>query len=135
MSSVGGDILEITYNHPTVGTGRFFAKSNEDGQFDLGGFRVNDDANGISGDGGIIKQLNQVRWKVECTVASDMNTRLDMEKAVALCGSPVDANWTFSHINGTVYAGTGCPVGDYSMNTNQATFPLVIAGGGKLAKQ
>lgn len=135
MPSIGGDLLEATFNHPTLGTGRVFFKANEDGQFDLGGFRRNDDANMVSGDGGVITQLNQVRWKVEGTVAWDMNTREDLTTLTELAGNPVDSDWTFSHKNGTVWAGKGNPVGDLSGNTNQATFSVTWAGGGGLKRQ
>jgi hypothetical protein len=39
MAAVGGDILEVTYAHETLGSGTFFPKSGEDSTFDLGGFR------------------------------------------------------------------------------------------------
>jgi len=41
----------------------------------------------------------------------------------------------FSNINGTIYAGTGQPVGDVQMNGNASSFTLKVAGGGKLTKQ
>jgi len=52
-----------------------------------------------------------------------------------LASSPILATWTFSHINGTVYTGTGKPVGDLPVNVNQSTFTLKVSGGGKLKKQ
>jgi hypothetical protein len=42
--AVHGDILEVTYNHPTLGSGVFYPKANEGNKFDPGGFRNNDDA-------------------------------------------------------------------------------------------
>lgn len=134
MPAIGGDLLEITFNHPTLGTGIIYPKSNEDSTFDTGGFRSADDANMIDGSGEMIDQLNRVRWSLESTVAWDMNTREDLEKVVAMSGSPVPAEWTFSHVNGTVYGGTGKPVGDLQGNGNAATFSLKISGGGILKK-
>lgn len=134
MSSTGGDLLEIKINHPVLGALTLFAKANEDGQFDLGGFRNNDDANMVDGSGANIKQLNRVRWKIETTVAWDMNTREDLTKLVAIAGSPLDSDCIISHINGTVWKGLGAPVGDVSGNSNNATFPLVLSGGGQLVK-
>jgi hypothetical protein len=132
--ATGGDIIEINYNHPTVGSGVIFAKSNEDSDFDLGGPRSNDDASGVTGNGEMIDQMNNVRWMFGVLVAWDMNTRKDLENINALAASPVPSDWTISHINGSVYAGSGKPVGDLSGNGNKATFPLKLSGGGKLKK-
>lgn len=132
--AVGGDITEITWNHPTLGSGVMYPKAGEDSTFDLGGFRANDDANSIDGGGNMIDQLNRVRWSLESTIAWDMNTDLTLEKIVALAGSPEQADWTISHVNGSVYGGKGKPVGDLQGAGNAATFALKISGGGKLKK-
>lgn len=132
--AVGGDIIEITFNHPTVGSGVIFPKAGEDSTFDTGGFRSNDDANMVAGNGEMIDQMNRVRWSLEATIAWDMNVRGDLEKLVELAESPVEAEWTITHINGTVYGGTGKPVGDMQGNGNAATFTLKISGGNKLKK-
>lgn len=132
--AVGGDILEITFNHPTIGTATFYPKSAEDSTFDLGGFRSNDDANMIDGAGNMIDQINRVRWSFESPIAWDMNSREDLSKLNALAGSPVLADWTISHINGTVWGGKGKPVGDVQGNGNAATSTLKISGSGVLKK-
>lgn len=130
----GGDIIELTYNHNTLGTGVFFVKSAEDNTFDLGGFRKSDDENMIAGNGEVISIMNQKRWKFECTLAWDMNLNQSLENLVALAESPEEADWTISHINGVVYGGNGSPVGDLKGNGNAATIALIISGGGKLKK-
>ena len=61
MATTGGDILEVTYSHPTLGQGAFFPKANEGNTFDPGGFRNNDDVNQIDGAGELIVQKNRVR--------------------------------------------------------------------------
>jgi len=132
--AIGGDILEITFNHETLGTGTIFAKANEDSTFDLGGFRSNDDSDMVDGGGNMIDQINRKRWKFSVTVSWDGNTREDLSKINDLAASPVQADWTVSHINGTVWGGKGKPVGDYEGNGNSATFPLLLSGGGKLRK-
>lgn len=131
----GGDIIEITYNHPTVGGGVIYPKAAEDNTFDLGGFNSSDDAAMIDGGGNMIDQMNRKRWKVGVVIANDMNTRLELEKIEAIAASPLQADWTFTHVNGTVYVGTGKPVGDKELNVNASTFSLTISGGGKLKKQ
>lgn len=132
--AVGGDLIEGTFNHPVVGTGSFFYKSAEDTTFDTGGFRSNDDVNMITGNGEPIDQMNRSRWFTEGTVAWDMNVRGDLEKMAEIAKQPIPADWTFTHINGTVYGAVGKPVGDLQGNTNQATFTLKVSGGGELKK-
>ena len=50
MSYVAGDILEITYNHPVIGSGTLYCKANEDSQVDKGGYRSEDDDAMVTGD-------------------------------------------------------------------------------------
>lgn len=132
--SATGDLIEVTYNHPILGSGIFFPKSAEDSTYDLGGFRSNDDANMIDGSGEMIDQMNRVRWSLECTLAWDMNNREDLDKLVQLSSSPVLAEWTWENVNGTVYKGTGKPVGDLQGNANTGQFSLKVAGGGVAKK-
>jgi hypothetical protein len=129
-----GDIVEITFNHDDIGTGVVFPKAAEDGTFDPGGYRSNDDANMIAGNGEMIDQMNQVRWSVETTVAWDMNIDETLHKISQLASSAKQAVWTFTHINGTVYRGYGKPVGDIQGNSNAGTFTLKVSGGGALQK-
>lgn len=129
---VGGDIVEIGFAHPTLGAGIIFPKAAEDSSIELGGIRSSDDANMISGSGEMIDQMHRFRWSFECVVAWDMNIAKNLQVLVALASDPVPATWTFTHINGTVFGGTGKPVGDLKGNGNAATFTLKVAGGGKL---
>jgi hypothetical protein len=130
----GGDILEISYKHPVLGSGVFFPKSSEDGTFDPGGYRSDDDANSITGDGQMIDKINRVRWSFESNVAWDMSVQDEVGQMIALAASPVLADWTVTHINGTIFGGKGKPVGDIQGNTNSAQMKLKLAGGGKMVK-
>ncbi len=134
MAVIGGDFTEITFNHPTLGSGIIFPKAAEDSTLDLGGFTENDDANMVDGGGNMISQLNRKRWSFEGTVAWDITDKKTLEKINSLCDSPVQAEWTFSHISGKVYGATGKPVGDIQGNGNTGTFKLKVSGGG-LMKQ
>lgn len=134
MAFVGGDILEITVNHPTVGSFTLDPKGAEDGTFDPGGIRKNDDANSVTGSGQDITIMNRVRWSVETTVGWDMVTNEEMEKLAQIAASPVPAQFTFSHISGAIYKGTGSVVGDIQPNSNAATIGVKFAGGGTLSK-
>ncbi len=132
--ATGGDIIEITYNHPTLGSGTIFPKAGEDSTYETGGFRTNDDANSIDGGGNMINQMNRVRPFFEMVIANDMNTDSTLEKLVALAGSPVLADWTVSIVNGVTYGIKGKPVGDLSADINKSTFKLKIAGSGVAKK-
>lgn len=134
MGAIGGDILEITFNHPTIGSGTIYPKSAEDSTIDLGGFRSEDDENMIDGSGAMIDKMTRARWGVETKVAWDNNVAQELEKLNDLAASPVQADWTITHISGTVWGGTGKPVGDLKGSGNDGTFSLKIAGGGKLKK-
>lgn len=134
--ALGGDILEITWNHPTLGSGVIFPKSAEDSTYDLGGLRAADDANMISANGQPIHQLNNARWSFEVPITWSFegaeNTLADL---VAMAGDPQDADWTFANANGTVFSGKGRPVGDLTGNGNTSMITLKVAGGGGLRKQ
>jgi hypothetical protein len=132
--ATGGDIVSVTYNHPTIGSGTIHPKANEDSTFDLGGFRSDDSDDMIDGSGAMIDKINRKRWAFEFTASWDNNNRQELEVVNLLAASPVPATWTISHISGAVYKGAGKPVGDLKGNGNQATFPLKVAGGGILKK-
>lgn len=131
MAVIGGDFTEITYNHPTLGSGIVFPKAAEDSTLNTGGFSEEDDNQMIDGGANMITKLNRKRWSFETVVAWDMDSKT-LENIEAMAASPVQADWTFSHISGKVYAGTGKPVGDIEGNGNAATFTLKVAGGGKM---
>lgn len=131
---VAGDTLELTWNHKTLGSGRLFHKASEDTVFDLGGFRGDDDKSSVDGGGRNIKKLSRVRWTFEGVCSWDMNVTDELTKLEKMAGDPLDADWTIAHSNGTVWAGTGSPVGDLQGKGNDGTIALKLSGGGQLKK-
>lgn len=129
MSDVNGDIVDITFQHPTLGSGVLQAKANEDNSIDLGGFRVADDQNAITGQGTMLESVARSRASIECMVANDNSNREDLQKCVDIAGSPVPATWTFTFIGGSIYRITGKPVGDLAASINTGIFTLKVAGG------
>lgn len=129
---IGGDTLEVKVTHPTIGIVTFQCKALEDNTYDLGGIRVADEDNNVTGSGIMISSMNRKRWKVPVLVAADMNQDLDVEKANEIAASTIESNIVFSNINGSVYKGKGRIVGDIVLNTNKSTCPLTFSGGGKL---
>lgn len=130
----GGDITEITFNHPTLGSGTIYPKANEDSTFDPGGFRTDDDQDSIAGNGAAIYKKTRKRWMFETTCAVDMNEKEEVEILSKITEQTEEADWTISSINGTVYGGKGLPVGDLNWNGNASTFTFKVSGGVKLLK-
>lgn len=129
MASYGGDITEIRYNNSEVGSGVFYPVSGQAGTLDPGGLRNTDDAAAMSGDGQLVITKNRVRGSLEIVCANDMNIRNDIEVYKALHQSTVITDWTISINNGTIWGGSGVPVGDLAADVNAATFPLKVAAG------
>lgn len=127
----GGQIIEITYNNPDVGSGTFYPKSSEDSTYDLGGVRTNDEANMIDGSGSAIYSMNLARWSFAVKCGWDFS-REDLETMSDLAASPSETQMTFTNINGSIYKGKGKMVGDIQGNGNTATFDLKASGGGVL---
>jgi hypothetical protein len=129
----GGDIIEITYNHPTLGTGVLLPKSSEDSTYDNGGFRTADDATSIQANGDSIYMLNRTRPSFQVKVGWDMVNRQDLEILSALTSDPAEATWTFANVNGVIYQLKGKQVGDLNGNGNDSTIDLKIAGSGTMS--
>ena len=125
--AVHGDITDVTYNHPTLGSGRFLPKAAEGNTYDPGGIRNADDANMISGGGNLILKKNRVRGFVECVIEDDQNIQEDALTVAALAADPQAATWTWTMINGAVYQGEGWPVGDIQPNIDDGTMTLKVA--------
>jgi hypothetical protein len=134
MAVNAGDIIEISYNHPTVGSGVLSPVAAQDNEYDIGGVRTVDDENSVTAKGEAIYVMNMKRWAATALVTSDMNIRQEYEKMVAISQSLDEATWTFLHINGTTYRGKGKPAGDLKLNVNAGTFSLKISGGSQFVQ-
>ena len=134
MAFVGGDIVEITSKHPTLGSLTLFPKSGEESTFNTGGLRAEDGMEKIAGDGTAIDTIVRNRWSFEVPAAWDMNDNNELVKLAELAGDPQASDWTFTNINGTVWAGNGKPVGELPGNGKAATITVKWSGGGLLEK-
>lgn len=124
--AVGGDITEVTDNHPTLGSFVYFPKTNEDNTYDTGGVRTNDDANMIDGGENPIWQLNGKMGFLQVNLVNDMNNKV-VERLAQLAASTEPSVWTFSTKSGKSYRGTGKPVGDLAPNINTSIVAVKIA--------
>lgn len=129
---VGGDILGITLNHPTLGSFNFSTKSKESYTIDHGGYRSNDDDDAVTGGGEMIDQVNRKRWSFEGPIVLDFSSDVEGEAYEKIAKSSDQGTWTFSHISGATWRGKGKFVGDFTPDTNTAQASVKIAGGGKL---
>lgn len=132
MPYVGGDIIEIVCNHPTLGSFRFQPKASEPFTQDAGGIRSNDEASSVTASGLNIIILNNTRWSVDCQVATDFKNDTEVNPLNLMAADPQDGVWTMSHASGSIKKGTGRPVGDINSDTGTAMTKFKLAGGGKL---
>ena len=129
---VGGDITEITFNHPTLGNFNFATKSNESYTLDPGGVRGDDDSDMVTGSGANIRKLNNKRWSFEGPLVADFASNLEIKNLPLISGDPEEGTITISHIGGAIWRGQGSFVGEISIDTNTSQFSAKFAGGGIL---
>jgi hypothetical protein len=130
-NSVHGDIKEITYNHPEIGSGRFRPKSGEGNTYNPGGLINNDDANGIASNGDLIMTKNRVRAMMEAMIVNSTAAGEDSDAEIVrqLQESQLAADWTFTTMADAVYSGSGWPVGEIAPDLNAGTFTLKVVFG------
>jgi hypothetical protein len=127
--ATGGDIIEITVQHPTLGTAKFYPKAAEGSTYDLGGPRSKADKNSIDGSGRAIRTMNNTLASFKAKVAWDMNNRQDLETLSDLSASTDVSTWTFTNINGIAYVLTnGFPVGDITGDGNDSLIDIEFNG-------
>ncbi|MBX2906181.1 MAG: hypothetical protein KF744_09095 [Taibaiella sp.] len=133
----GGDVREITWNNPVLGSGRLLFKSGCSSQYNLGGYRSEDADDGVDSGGNMIDTMTNTRWSFETdNVAWSMleSNRMELEAMVACAGVVETTDFTITSINGVVYAGNGKPVGNPIGDGKSSTFSIKLAGGGVLQK-
>lgn len=123
--AVGGDIVEVSDNHPELGSFVYKVQAGQDNTYDPGGLRSNDDANMVTGGREAIRQINGKMGFFQVNIVNDMTQKV-IERLSALAAHPVPSEWTFTVINNITYRGTGFPVGDLTANVNNSTMPLKV---------
>ena len=129
--AVAGDVQEITFNHPTFGSGTFKPISGEDFTLNLGGKKTLDEDT-ITSDGEKIDKITNSPWMAEGSIRWDSKTGLDLEKLYSLSGAVENTVFTFELMDGSIYGGTGRPVGDMQGSTKDGTISIKLTGGGRL---
>lgn len=128
-----GDVREVVFQHPDLGEFRFSTKANESYTIDLGGNRVNDDANQITGNGQPIYQINTARWSFEGPLIADLMTAKELTTLNKITSSAKEGTLTVAMALGSVYTAKGMPVGDIQIDTNTAQVSMKFSGGGTMA--
>jgi hypothetical protein len=126
MTFQGGDIVDISCTHDDLGTNVFFAVAGQDSTYDTGGYRSDDSADNVTGNGIMIDKMNAKRSSFECTIAMEMGVTLEILSAMA--SSTKTGTWTFTNINGVIYTLVGKPVGDLNGNGNTSQIDLKVMG-------
>ena len=121
-----GDILEVRYQHPTIGTNIFHAVSSQSNELDLGGRRSEDDENKVTTTGIMIDSMSFKRGSLSVLVESDNNVREDQRVLGELAADSVDATWTVTLMSGAVYVGVGKPVGEIKGDVYAGTVQMKI---------
>jgi hypothetical protein len=129
----GGDITEIAWSNPLLGSGFLYPIAGEESTFCLGGF-TGDDDKVVDGAGRLINSLHRVPWDFKVKVANDMVNTREFEAMVDVAGSTEDTTWTISVINGAVYKAQGTIQGRLELNGSKSAFELMVVGGGTLGQ-
>lgn len=124
-----GDVVEIAVSHPSLGNRTFFPKASEGNTFFPGGIVTADDQNSVTSAGEMIFTQNRVAGMFSVLIEDDQNDREDALFIKELAGSSESAVWTLSLINGTVWQGSGKPVGNYETELNAGTMTLKVNSG------
>jgi len=131
MSYQGGDMIEITANHDTIGSYTFSIPSEEDATVDLGGIKSEIT---VAGDGSSIDTMTRKPWKFEVPVCWDVLDVNTLDILQRMQESPVHTDFTFTNISGAIFAGKGKPVGDLTGSMKDSKISATFTGGGRLAK-
>lgn len=123
-----GDLIELAIDHSELGNRILEAKSGEDVNIMLGGYKSNDDDGNIGANLTRINQKNSFPWSIEPTILAKAG---DLDYLQALTESSIEANITATFMDTTIRVGTGLPVGDIQENKQAGTIGFKIAGGGR----
>lgn len=127
MATTGGSLQEVSIK------GRIFAvAADADANMDLGG-----KSNEIAMNGNGTARLLQTAkgWMVDGVALEIDDARADLEFLQAIADSRDFVPMTVTQVSGITYSGKGQLTGDIKKSTANATAPLTLSGGGKLAQQ
>lgn len=125
-----GDVLEISVSH-SIGNRTFFPKAGESNTFYEGGITVADDQGSITTSGELIVSRSRMAGMFTVMIENDQNIREDSVYLSNLAGASDTelAVWTISLVNGTVWQGSGVPVGTFDTDILAGTLTLKVNSG------
>ena len=131
--ALGVEILTISISNANAGDVTLFPMAKESAKIDLGGLVTEDKKEGITASGEGVWSLSRKRAEVECPpIAWSRSGGADvLESVFKIANDFNESSFTFTATDGTVYAGKGRIVGDVTLDTLQANFPLKIQFSGQ----
>lgn len=132
----GGDMIQISWNDPNLGSGTFYGKSGEDTTVNTGGAMTDDSDTNIDTAGNFINTMRLIPWKISSTISWDMINpqRREIEMLKKLTGTVNSQDFVFTNINGVNYTGNGKVVGAVEGSAKDCTMTITFMGGGTLAQ-
>lgn len=127
MAFSGGDLEQLTCNHPVLGQFTFDPYGGEDSTYTLGGNVSDDDDSKASASGAMIDSMMTKRDSFSCVISGSPGDKV-YENLVSLRSHPKLGVWTATNINGTVYRITGKPVGDIAASGKDSKIEIKLAG-------
>ena len=124
---MSGDTISLGVSHPDFGARELSVQSDQSVVFGKGGYEGERQHNG-NGTGH--KKMKRVGWSLE-GLQIDINMKnKDLEYCQDISNSPVDAVFTWEHIDGYIYTMTGSIEGEVKMDSNTGYLPLALSGNG-----
>lgn len=135
MAKIGGDLLEISVQHPTAGSKIIYGVAGETTTIKLGGVE-NEDNGAVDGGQNLIVSKRLVPGHIQGPFANDNRSALaEFEFIQNVAASPEEAVFTFRYIDNEVYSGSGTPVGEITLDAKAATFTMKIVSGRGFTRQ
>lgn len=135
MAKIGGDLLQITVQHPTAGSKIIYGVAGESTTIKLGGIE-NEDNGAVDGGQNLIISKRNVAGYIQGPFANDNRAaQAEFEFMQVVAASPVEAVFTFAYIDGEIYSGSGTPVGEITLDAKAATFQMKVTSGRGFTRQ
>jgi hypothetical protein len=129
MELIGGDVKQISIDHPELGSRLLTPQSGEDFTIIKGGYQNADTETNVSATGKRIYQKNWIPWSVSGKIVLESG---DHDYLQDMATNPKEAVIGFLYMNGQIRVGKGSVVGGIDGETQTHTMTVKFSGSGKL---